>query len=395
MPALPITILAALGMLLMAISPVGAAPTGSSGSRASTTDHVECNVFFEEGTGALTSTVLTPEELDAVVAFLEAEANAELAAVVDAASLAGGCLLVTVDGEAVLIDAHFTSCNVAVVDGNLVIGESVVATGLAGTELAALVAAVAAAQVGVCADVTLMDNVLAVTVTLDAACVEVRVDNANRVTITLGGEEFVLDLDAIVDAEGVLEAGFDGEVGLAIVADVNLTTGMLELTATVTDACPGASTITVDKVVTGTGASTTEAFDIRVGDVELDLSAAGEPVVIEVEAGVEFTVSETLTSAQLAAGWTMTGIVCTSPMLSAPFGPIDIVLGEGQTVTCVVTNNFVASVPPVDDDDDQVLPDTAVAERGGTASAAPVALAVMMLASLGVLGYTRYATRRV
>ena len=112
--------------------------------------------------------------------------------------------------------------------------------------------------------------------------------------------------------------------------------------------CEETGTIIVDKVVTGTGASTTEEFAINVtGQAGLMLSADDEAATLEVAAGASYSGTETLTAAQTAAGWTLTGIVCTSDMLTGTL-PASFMLGDGETVTCVVTNAFTAPVvtPP-------------------------------------------------
>ncbi len=108
-------------------------------------------------------------------------------------------------------------------------------------------------------------------------------------------------------------------------------------------------TIVIDKVVTGTGASGTEDFAITLtGQTVLALSANDPAVSFEIEIDAEdtYTVSEALTALQNAAGWTLTGIVCTSDENGVLPDAIGFTLEADETVTCVVTNNFAAPLVP-------------------------------------------------
>lgn len=106
------------------------------------------------------------------------------------------------------------------------------------------------------------------------------------------------------------------------------------------DPCLGK--IVVDKVVTGTGASVTEDFAISVtGQAAFMLSAedAKKLFAFVTQLGATYTVGETLTAAQIAAGWKLTGIVCTSSYGRALTGAT-FTVGVGETITCTVTNDF-------------------------------------------------------
>ena len=150
------------------------------------------------------------------------------------------------------------------------------------------------------------------------------------------------------DFEGPIE-DLVGEVftdnqGPSLVLEVDI--GQEEPAAECPAVLPPTGTIIVDKVVTGAGASTTEEFAINVtGQAGFMLSADDDPASFEVEAGAGFAVSETLTAAQMAAGWTLVSIVCTSDMLTGTLPPTFSV-GDGETVTCIVTNAFTAPVVP-------------------------------------------------
>lgn len=104
-------------------------------------------------------------------------------------------------------------------------------------------------------------------------------------------------------------------------------------------------TIVVDKAVTGTGASTSESFSISVAGTNSTITAAAAPTSVQVAADGTYTVAETLTQAQLTAGWTLTGIQCTSPLVSGTFGAVGFRVGLDETVTCTITNNFGAPAP--------------------------------------------------
>ena len=104
------------------------------------------------------------------------------------------------------------------------------------------------------------------------------------------------------------------------------------------DACLGK--IVVDKVVTGTGASEDEDFLISVtGQDDFMLDANDDPASFVTENfGATYTVGETLTGAQIAAGW-QASISCTSSYGRALTGAT-FTVGVGETITCTVTNNF-------------------------------------------------------
>lgn len=130
--------------------------------------------------------------------------------------------------------------------------------------------------------------------------------------------------------------------------------------------------IVVDKVVTGTGASTSESFSISVAGTNSTITAAAQPTIVEVQAGGTHTVAETLTQAQITAGWRLAGIQCTSTALSGTFDAVDFRVATDETVTCVITNNFAAPAPSPSQ---RLLSDTATGASSTDAGALAVVFA--------------------
>lgn len=171
-----------------------------------------------------------------------------------------------------------------------------------------------------------------------------------------GNNPISVSVNAIIpqydgDAEALIGMEFADQHGASIVIAVD--EGQ-EPEPGVSDcaAARGPGVIQVDKVVTGTDASGTEPFAMSVtGETGFTLSGNADPVWFEIEVDPQrsYAVSEALGSAQATAGWTLTGIVCTSDATGA-VGATGFTVGYSETVSCVVTNDFSAPV---------VEPDTA------------------------------------
>jgi hypothetical protein len=110
--------------------------------------------------------------------------------------------------------------------------------------------------------------------------------------------------------------------------------------------------IIIDKVVTGSGASTTQTFNFDYGWVEgltnAALSADGAPLVIEgLSTGSSSSMAYSFSEVNLPSGWSIDGVVCTSgnepetdtnPNLSG----VTVNLGQDESVKCVVTNRYTS-----------------------------------------------------
>jgi hypothetical protein len=110
---------------------------------------------------------------------------------------------------------------------------------------------------------------------------------------------------------------------------------------------PELGSITVDKVVAGTGASTTEAFSFTMTDEEaFTLTGPAAPKVIDdLEAGVYVVAETALTAGQTTAGWAFTSVACTGGGTVIAGQQATVTLAEGQDVTCTFTNTFTAPTP--------------------------------------------------
>lgn len=239
----PLAFLAALALMLVAITPALAAPSGTSASRAGLADHVsDCNLTVDaEGNLLLEGEALTGAELAAVEALLATDSSLAAAVAVFARVGADACFNVDFDeGEGGLTavingDGGVCAATVAVnADGDLVINAAAFASDLLGSELVALIEATAAAEAGFCAFVTVTDNAVEVVLRV-VACATATLNTDDTVTITLGGIDFDLDLDAVEDTEGLLEAGVAVEVGVALFASVDLETDTVSLSAGILD----------------------------------------------------------------------------------------------------------------------------------------------------------------
>lgn len=109
---------------------------------------------------------------------------------------------------------------------------------------------------------------------------------------------------------------------------------------------PELGSITVDKVVAGTGASTTEAFSFTMTDeAGFTLTGAAAPKLFDdLEAGVYVVAEAALTAGQTTAGWAFTSVSCTGGGTVVAGQQATVTLTEGQDVTCTFTNTFTAPI---------------------------------------------------
>ena len=234
--AVPLAILATLALLLAAIAPVLAAPSGGTGgSRPVLADHVtDCNLTVD-GSGDLTfeGAVLAGAELAAVDALLAA--NADLAAAIDLAAEADvdACinLELLVDGEVITanIDADISVCSATVTingNGSVDIGDANVDAELLDARLIAALQlaadAAADADTEACVVVTVTDNDVDADVEVDAVvtlCATLIVD-ANGDT-TINGT--LLESDQFINADsGVTDFTTAVEVGVRITSTIEI-----------------------------------------------------------------------------------------------------------------------------------------------------------------------------
>jgi hypothetical protein len=104
--------------------------------------------------------------------------------------------------------------------------------------------------------------------------------------------------------------------------------------------------ITIDKVVTGEGASSTQAFNFNYGWTEsssdVTISAASEPVVINNLAPGQYSITELALPSQ----WRLSDITCVDAddqveeVVSTDGGLVLVNLSLGENVKCTYTNNY-------------------------------------------------------
>ncbi len=230
----PLAILATLALMLAAVAPVLAAPSGTTGSRPVLADHVtDCNLTVD-GSGELTfeGDVLAGAELAAVDALLAA--NADLAAAIDLAAEADvdACinLELLVDGEVITanIDADISVCSATVTingDGSVDIGDANVDAELLDARLIAALQlaadAAADADTEACVVVTVTDNDVDADVEVDAVvtlCATLIIDANGDATIN--GD--LIDADQFIDSSSETDFTAEVEVGVRITATVEV-----------------------------------------------------------------------------------------------------------------------------------------------------------------------------
>jgi hypothetical protein len=98
-------------------------------------------------------------------------------------------------------------------------------------------------------------------------------------------------------------------------------------------------TLSLEKVVTGTGASGTQPFPFTVdGGASFNLTADALPMQVATTAG-----SHTIIEGTLPAGYSLTGITCTSaiaPVVNLTTRTVTVTVGANEDVTCTFTNNL-------------------------------------------------------
>lgn len=231
---MPITILAALALLLVAAVPVLAAPSGQPGSGSTLADHIgECNADVSlDAEGDLVvdvdGTVLTDAQLATLDAtataalFLAAEANGDV------------CVSVTIgEGDLISVDAHIAHCLTTDLtvneDGSIVIDGVTISSDLIDARQAAVLQVAAEADADAdataCFSVAIYDNETTVDL-ISTAVVEMcaTLQLEGETTAVINGE--TVEIDAFTNNSA--EADFSSEVEVGIVL-----TGRLEADGTV------------------------------------------------------------------------------------------------------------------------------------------------------------------
>jgi hypothetical protein len=238
--ALPLVLFAALALMLTAIAPVLAAPSGAAGSRVALTDHIDpadCDVVtVVEGVISVGGVALTEAQL----LLLDAEVLAALAlaAAADGEAAADVCVDVVIgEGDLITVNADIALCPATVEvdgEGNITLDGVEVDLDLLGVDLTNLLEAAALADVEACLFVTVEDNDVFVDVVVDA-CVTATLEDDGAVIIELGGVPIDLPAGAIVNLDGELEVGVAVEIGLSIVGSLDITGGTVTLEAEIID----------------------------------------------------------------------------------------------------------------------------------------------------------------
>ena len=238
----PLTVLAAVLLLLTAVAPVLGAPTGVDGSRTALTAHEipECDeiTFDAEGNLAVGGELLTEAQL----ALLDTDALGVLALAAAANAAGTGEVCVDVElGEAVVtVNANIEFCPVLLevdAEGTLTVDGVELDAELLGADLAELLVTFAEAGIETCLLVHVEDN----QVTVDAlaqACLTSTLNEDGSLTVQFGeGVELEFVAEVVVDAEGVVEVGVPTELGLEITAFLDLATDEFLLEVIVIEPC--------------------------------------------------------------------------------------------------------------------------------------------------------------
>ena len=235
----PLTLLAVISLLLIAVAPVLAAPADSGGravivlAQPEECDEITVN---EDGDIVVDEVTLTEEQL----ALLDADVLAALR--LTAAAGGAGCVDVEIGAEAITVSAEIQLCSVRVAvdaDDNVTVEGVEIDADLLDAELLNLLRAAAAADAEACLQVEVTENEVIVIVQL-GVCVTATANDDGSVTVLLGGVEIVFPEGSIVDEAGVLEGAVDLDVGLFIAASLALETDELVLEGLVPEqyGCP-------------------------------------------------------------------------------------------------------------------------------------------------------------
>jgi hypothetical protein len=336
-------VLASVALLLVAIGPVAAAPAGSTSSSAALAEHAECNLTVDaEGTLYLDGEALAGAELAAVNAVL---AGSDVGAAIELAAAADADVCLNLeflpDGGAVVIDGHIDVCGPVTFDGQGVVINGVsFQIDLNGTELGAFLDVVGAAGLELCASITVTSNAVAIELRAEV-CATVTLNANETVTIAIGDLDFDL-LAASVEGSADLEVGAAVDVGIIFTGGLDLTTEAVVLEAVIDAAACTTSVIILEKQVTGTGFDPETLFNFSNGisafQLGIDNTFAGE-----FEPG-NFTITETLTAAQLAEGFSFVSAECDDDSVVPDLAGsgVNLSLQAGETITCVFTNAFEA-----------------------------------------------------
>ena len=107
---------------------------------------------------------------------------------------------------------------------------------------------------------------------------------------------------------------------------------------------PPSPTLSLEKVVTGTNASTTQAFSFSVdGGTAVSISASSAALQVGTTAK-QYTIAE----GTLPAGWSLAGIDCTGNALAEQVvgNMVTVTVGANEDVICTFTNSFLTVTAP-------------------------------------------------
>ena len=152
---------------------------------------------------------------------------------------------------------------------------------------------------------------------------------------------------------GGWEASFS--VGQVSIPDLNVhaqvehdgaqTSAVADRAIPMTITCPVPTpTLTLVKVTVG--GDSAFAFTAT-GGFNQNLTGAGTPLLVSSTSGV-FTITETVSAPQAAAGWTFTSVDCTgNAVAESPSGSgVTVTVGANEDVTCTFTNTLVTLTAP-------------------------------------------------
>ena len=398
--AVPFALLAAITLLLTEIVPVLAAPGGSGGLAPAPAEHVECNVTFDdEGNVLLGAQPLT----DAQVAVLEllftdtdAAATLELAAQADAEA----CLNLVIDTEipvSATLTGHVDICGMVSWNGQGLVINDVFFEADLNNELGAFLDA--AGGLELCASITVEDNAVSIDLSLET-CASVTL-TAEDTVVFANGIDFELPVDSVTGA-AELELGVEVFLAVLFSGSIDLESDAVTLEAELlgTEGCeavePGS--LTIVKETDPAGSTATFAFEAAIatgggiGNGAFDLRD-GES--FSFDALATYTIAEVLTDSQVTAGWTLSAVTCDAAGATITDDVVEVVIAAGDDVTCTFENELAATggggggggtMPPS-------LPDTMVSETGTPPASLTPILALVMLVSLGTLGYVNLVRR--
>jgi hypothetical protein len=214
-------------------------------------------------------------------------------------------------------------------------------------------------------------------ITLGPSVAEAAV-NADTVAEPIAGGNLTTGLfgEAAIDltAAGVFPAGTCTAFGSTFVksrSSSSFTAELKDFIAPIAVNISNCGSITIHKVTQGGDSSFGYTTTGTLTPSTFNLSNGGTRAYTDVVAG-SYSVTENLTAAQIAAGWTQTGLVCGtvsgSGTSATPSGStVNITLAGNGTVDCTYTNHLMAS--PTGSTAQNLIPNDAFTLSGATSGA--------------------------